>query len=145
MPDAIDWPSVRRSVLKFLKSRGNFSFSWADDIAQETMIRMFIALKEGEDIQNPVAWGKRVAWRLMHNKHRDEPVHISLPEHDHDKNFTAEQFVDGRDPETLFIQNETLRLNTHLIPPRELGDDQNMSANQRKELQRFRAKERKVG
>ena len=66
--------ATRDDVYRYLLTFG-VTPAEAQEIAQEVFLRMFVSLKNGDDIQNPRAWAFRVAHNLgINKKTRTKPM-----------------------------------------------------------------------
>ena len=79
-PDASDTDLLRETIISLQAERGSelwglarhlgLSPDEADDAVQETLLRLWSALRDGTDIARPDAWAFRSLYRLAMDRHR---------------------------------------------------------------------------
>ncbi len=83
--------------------------SEADDMIQETFLRLHSQLRTGTRIDEPRAWAFRVARNLSLNFHRDHRRLVPESELDEVQGRRLQQFCDvDQSPESVYIKKETL-------------------------------------
>ena len=80
LPDASETDLLRDTVVQVQHDRGSelwglarhlgLSHEEADDAVQETLLRLWSAMRDGADIQRPDAWAFRSLYRLAMDRHR---------------------------------------------------------------------------
>jgi RNA polymerase sigma-70 factor (ECF subfamily) len=97
---------LRTPVFRYLLRRTHDA-GRAEDLTQETFLRLYLHLREERPLENPKAWLFTVAANLAIDLNRNERSITDLDEH------TWKEIEDSRsglqpNPETLLLQNERL-------------------------------------
>lgn len=99
---------IRLPLFSYLICLGLDS-SEADDMVQETFLRLHSQVSTGTRIDEPRAWAFRVARNLSLNFHRDHRRLVPESQLDEDQGRRLQQFCDaGQSPESIYIKKEML-------------------------------------
>jgi DNA-directed RNA polymerase specialized sigma24 family protein len=140
-----DLEELRKGIRDWLAHRGHFAYTHADDIAQETLIIYWQdSLTREQPLTDPLRWCKKVAWRLMINKHRGESKVTLFSEiAENGDSWIDARFQDTMEPERDYIAKETLtRARAHIHPKEIEEEDRPRTAMERWRLQQFRLEEK---
>jgi RNA polymerase sigma-70 factor (ECF subfamily) len=103
----------------------------AEDVVQETFLRVVRHKAELREVREPKAWLARIAWRLAVDRRRNQPEMAAEPEallaELHATGMSAEQMV-ARDEMKRLMESLVAALPSELREPLQLSSIQEMSA-----------------
>jgi DNA-directed RNA polymerase specialized sigma24 family protein len=105
-----DWIELRKLLIHFLRSRGLLSRKLSEDVAQETLLRLHVALTKGTVIRDPLSWCRTTAWRLLADWLPDLQRYTPLTESEGEEDYVSPQYIDTRSPEEIVSARQELSL-----------------------------------
>ena len=136
---------LSEAIKDWLGQRGHFSWIHREDVTQETLLIYWQdSLDRDMPLADPLRWCKKVAWRLMIDRHRRESKIEFFSENDAaGEAWIDARFQDSLEPEREYIAKETLARALPYIHPNEVErEDRPRTAMERWRLQQFRLQEK---